>query len=67
MDKVETQNEPKVFWVDDFRGIAKGGYYIRNDLFKFFNELKDSGKNPVGIVLHNDYNLEVIIEGKEDE
>ena len=32
----------KIFWVDDFQGTAKGGYYFRAfDLVKFMKGLKN--------------------------
>ena len=54
----------EIFWKDDFKGEAQGGYYIRNDLFKFFGKLKENNLNPVGIAIDDDWNLEVIVEKK---
>lgn len=52
----------QIFWVDGFRGKAKGGFFIRNDLFKFLKKLKDSGETVVGIKIDDDWNLEVIVK-----
>jgi len=54
-----------IFWVDGFDGAVEGGYYIRNDLFKFFTKLRDSGKTPVGIRIDDSYNMEIIIAKEE--
>ena len=59
--------DKKLFFDDSFKGIAKGGMYIRNDLFKFFKRLSDDGIRPVGIVVEDGWNLEIITEVKEDE
>lgn len=52
-------------WKDGFEGEAQGGYFIRNDLFKFIQKLRDSGLEPVGIKIEDDWNLEVIVAAKE--
>jgi hypothetical protein len=45
---------------------AVGGFYIRNDLKKFINTLKESGLNPVGLKVDDkSFNLEVIVERNE--
>ena len=61
--------KPTIFWDEQFKGTAQGGYFVRNDLFKFFKKLKDDNKKPVGIIVGDDWNLEVIVsaEGEEDE
>lgn len=55
----------KIFWIDGFEGEAQGGYFVRNDLCKFFKTLKESGKTPVGIKIDDTFNLEVIIAKEE--
>ena len=52
----------KTFWLSDYNGITKGGYYIRNDLFKFFKKLKNEGIKPVGIRVDDDWNLEIFVD-----
>ena len=54
-----------IYWVNNFKGKAKGGYFVRNDLFKFFQKLKEKGLNPVGIKIEDDWNLEIIISEEE--
>jgi hypothetical protein len=51
-----------LFWVDgDYE--AQGGYFIRNDLKKFFEKLIATGKEPVGIKIDmKSLNLEVIVK-----
>lgn len=52
----------ETFWLDEFEGKATGGYFIRNDLLKFFAKLKENGKRPVGIKFDGTWNLEILIE-----
>lgn len=56
-----------LFWKDgDY--IAKGGYFIRNDLKTFLQELKDQGLEPVGIKVDmNSFNLEVIVKSPDED
>lgn len=53
-----------VFFLDDFEGIAKGGIFVRNDLFKMLQKLNKLGKKVVGIKI-DDWNIELLIEEKE--
>lgn len=42
---------------------AVGGIFIRNDLKKFFQNLKNKGLNPVGLKVDDEsFNLEIIVE-----
>ena len=59
-------SEKQIFWLDGWEGRAKGGYYIRNNLKEFFSKLKEKGMKPVGIAYDGSYNLEIIVEGKEE-
>ena len=54
-----------IFWLDGFEGEVQGGYFIRNDLFKFFRKLKEAGKKPVGIKVDDIFNMEIIVEKTE--
>ena len=54
----------KTFWLEDFEGVGKGGFYIRNDLFKFFKCLESQGHEPVGIKIDDSWNLHIIIKEK---
>lgn len=51
-----------IFFKDgDFEAV--GGFYIRNDIKLFFNKLKETGLNPVGLKIDDEsLNLEVIVE-----
>ena len=55
----------KIFWEAGFNGNAVGGFFIRNNLFKFFEKLKENGLHPVGIRVEDGWNLEVIVEKNE--
>ena len=60
-------NEPKekrFFWLDEWDGKAKGGYFIRNKLFQFLERLEKRGMKPVAIVYDGTWNLEIIVEEK---
>lgn len=54
------------FWDDDFKGNARGGFFVRNDLHKFLQKLRDAGHEPVGIKVDDSFNLEVIVKVPED-
>lgn len=60
-------NSDLMLWADGFEGPAKGGYFIRNDLFKFIKMLRDSGLEPVGLKIEDGWNLEVIVKVKEED
>ena len=44
-------NKGTIFFDESFDGIAKGGIFVRNDLFKFFKKLNESNIRPVGIIV----------------
>lgn len=52
----------QTFWLDGFKGEAQGGYFVRNDLVKFFEVLEGKGMKPVGIKFDGTWNLEIIVE-----
>ena len=52
----------KIFWIDNFSGEAAGGFFIRNDLKNFIENLEENGLNPVGISYDGTFNLEIIVE-----
>jgi hypothetical protein len=56
--------DTKTFWLEDFEGTAKGGYFVRNPLFQFFEKLKAAGEKPVAIKVDESWNLEVLVEEK---
>lgn len=55
-----------IFWLNEWEGRAKGGYFVRNDLSKFFEKLRGAGLKPVGISVDESLNLEVIVESPEE-
>lgn len=50
------------FWLDQFNGNAKGGYFVRNDLVKSIKKLESQGLKVVGIRFDGTWNLELITE-----
>ena len=65
MENKEFEEDPKIFWLDEFAGEAKGGYFLRSELSVFFNRLEDSGKTPVGIKVDDSKNLEILVIDKK--
>lgn len=59
--KKKIANE-EIFWLDEFNGKARGGFFIRNDLCEFFKRCEKQGLRIVGIRKPTDMNLEVIME-----
>jgi hypothetical protein len=55
-----------IFWKDVPEGetySAEGGFFIRNDLKTFLNELIKSGREPVGIKINLDnFNIEIMVK-----
>lgn len=48
--------------------VAKGGFFIRNNLKEFIKVLIDTGYEPVGIRIDTDsYNLEVMVKVKPED
>jgi len=61
--KINNMKENMIFWKDGFNGEAKGGYYFRAfELKKFFNRLKDDGKEVVALEFDDSNNVNVIIK-----
>ena len=58
---------PLTLWKDGVDGVVQGGFFIRNDLFKFLRKLRESGYEPVGIKIEDDWNLEVRVKAKKVE
>ena len=56
----------RTMWVDDFNGLAKGGYFYRS---KFGREVREFefkfNVKVVGVIIDNSYDIEFIIEEKE--
>lgn len=63
------KDESKVIFRDEqYEGIAKGGIFIRSNLFQLIQEMEQrSGQQVVGIVKPRDWNLEFIMSEQESE
>ena len=48
------------YWLDQFEGEAKGGYFVRNDLVNSVKRLEAEGLKVVGIRFDGTFNLELI-------
>lgn len=57
----------EILWLDDFKGKAEGGFFVRSDLFKTIENFEKAGKKVVGIKKPTDWNLELICEVEEDK
>ena len=62
-----TDTEEEIFWLDKFKGEGKGGYFVRNPLFEFIQKCEEQGLKVVGIKKPTDWNMELIIEQKQEE
>jgi len=67
MEPQFTEENPGMFWIDDFDGTAVGGYFIRNNLKEFISRLNETGRKVVGIKFDGTFNLEVIVEANDEE
>jgi acyl CoA:acetate/3-ketoacid CoA transferase alpha subunit len=55
------------FWKDG-EYVAKGGYFIRNNIKEFINTLIESGYEPIGIKIDiESYNVEVMVKSKLED
>lgn len=59
--KIEELKE-EIFWLDEFNGNAKSGFFVRNTLIDFFKMCEKQGLKVVGIKKPKDNNLELILE-----
>jgi len=58
----------KIFWVDDFQGTAKGGYYFRAfDLVKFMKDVEEQENTKVVGLSFEGNNVNVIIKKDEEK
>tara|TARA_A100001201_G_scaffold108872_1_gene93148 strand:+ start:616 stop:801 length:186 start_codon:yes stop_codon:yes gene_type:complete len=58
----------KIFWVDDFQGTAKGGYYFRAfDLVKFMKGVEEQEDTKVVGLSFEGNNVNVIIKKDEEK
>jgi hypothetical protein len=60
-----TEENPTIFWDDNFKGEAEGGYYIRSEIKNFIDLLTKKGKKVVGIRYDGTYTLEFIVEQEQ--
>jgi hypothetical protein len=60
-------NNELSFWKDG-EYVAKGGYFVRNNIKEFIKTLIDTGYEPVGIKIDMEsYNLEVMVKAKPED
>ena len=57
----EEEKDKEIFWLDKYEGKCKGGYFCRNELFKFFEMCKKNNLKVVGIVKPKDWDVEFIL------
>ena len=67
----DQENQIMLVDVNNDAKTVEGGCFVRNDLKNIWNKLRESGKEPVGILLDlNSFNLEILTktedDGKED-
>lgn len=54
-----------IFWLDKFEGTARGGLFIRNELFKFIKLCELKGMKIVGIRKPTEWNMELMFTEEE--
>lgn len=53
----------RIFWLDGWEGVSKGGYYFRSfDLNKFMKKLEEEGHGKVVGLEFEDGNVNCIVE-----
>ena len=58
------------YWLDNYKGPCKGGYYFRSDIFKDIDEFeKKTGRHVVAIIMDRkhdsnnpSFNIELVLE-----
>jgi hypothetical protein len=66
METLYLENKARpVFFAADWAGKARGGYYVRCDLFKHIEKLEKGGLKVVGIEVNDKWNLHLITEVPE--
>lgn len=61
--KFATEENPVIFWADNYTGSeAKGGYFLRNSLTEFIQSLEEAGETPVAIKFDGSFNLEILVK-----
>ena len=59
-------SDSRMMWLDNFNGVAKGGYFYRCKFGKEVIEFETKFKvKVVGVIIDDSYNIEFIIEEKE--
>jgi len=61
-EKIKEIEKEEIFWLDDFNGNAKSGFFVRNSLIDFFKTCEEQGLKVVGIKKPKDMNLEIVLE-----
>ena len=62
--------EDRVYWLDEFEGKAKGGFFFRSEIAKDLKKVtEEHGFNVVGIKVSTDgdWTVEFIIEDTDDK
>ena len=53
----------KIYWLEDWKGKAQGGFYYRDDFFKAIKKFEQEFKKKVvGIRIEDGWNIEFIVE-----
>jgi hypothetical protein len=55
----------KIYWLENWNGKAKGGYYYRCNLFEAIRKFEQEHQlKVVGFNIEDGWNIELIVEGK---
>jgi len=63
------------YWLDNYKGPCKGGYYFRSDIFKDIDDFeKRTGRHVVAIIMDRkhesdrpSFNIELVLEMTEED
>lgn len=67
MSDFATENEPVIFWAENYNGAwGEGGYFVKDPCINaLFNKIVEQGRTPVGIKFDGTTNIEILVLPKE--
>jgi hypothetical protein len=64
-EEMDPDRKPQMYWLDEWEGKARGGYYVRSDVVQSIKKLEKTGLKVVGIEFDGTFNLHLITEVPE--
>jgi len=62
---MDSDRKPQTYWLNEWEGKARGGYYVRSDIVQSIKKLEKTGLKVVGIEFDGTWNLQLITEVPE--